>query len=428
MKNKNTVRTDVQDDMISQLNSYVMQAQLYQKTRSKTPIRRNRKLGITKGTLIALAPLAAQTLAIPMANAQCSVGIVNTAFSQNTANCNRKIAVDIDGDGVDDIGLEFLAGATDSFVIATGLNPVTAFSAATIGTLSPSIPFVAANNVLSGAALGTVASGYDFNQFSGTNAFILSVNGAQGDFATPVGTTSTGYLAIRSGGSYGFLEIMIDHTTAGDRCLSIGDFGLETPANPNTVLVGDCATLPVELSTFNAVATESAIELNWETLSEFQNLGFEVQRSIDAKDFRKLAWVNGNGTSSEIHQYHLKDEKVIRNQTYYYRLKQVDLDGAVEYSSIINAKIDDKNALQLGALSPNPSSTEMRLPIQSAINTEATIQIFDNAGRLIKSIHQLVDKGASDLFFDLSDIEQGVYFARIDIADERIYRKISVIR
>lgn len=85
--------------------------------------------------------------------------------------------------------------------------------------------------------------------------------------------------------------------------------------------------LPVELITWQAIAGEEAIQLHWVTASERNNTGFQVERSENGRDFEKIAFVAGAGTSTEKHTYQLEDKNVRAGQAYFYRLQQVDYDG-----------------------------------------------------------------------------------------------------
>ncbi|MBK8415820.1 MAG: hypothetical protein IPL22_15760 [Bacteroidetes bacterium] len=57
------------------------------------------------------------------------------------------------------------------------------------------------------------------------------------------------------------------------------------------------------------------------TASEVNNKGFEIQRSLSPPEFKNIGWVDGHGTTSEIHEYSFDDRDVVPNNTYYYRLK-----------------------------------------------------------------------------------------------------------
>ncbi|MEM6700492.1 MAG: collagen-binding domain-containing protein, partial [Bacteroidota bacterium] len=106
------------------------------------------------------------------------------------------------------------------------------------------------------------------------------------------------------------------------------DFGFQT------------VPLPVELLSFKAVADKGYVMLKWLTTSEVENSHFNLERSEDSKTFKSIARVEGNGTTLELSEYHFEDRKVIIGNTYYYRLKQVDFDGAISYSEIQTAKLE----------------------------------------------------------------------------------------
>ncbi|MFC2094695.1 hypothetical protein ACFLSH_03600, partial [Bacteroidota bacterium] len=97
-------------------------------------------------------------------------------------------------------------------------------------------------------------------------------------------------------------------------------------------------TIPVELSAFTAQANDGVVQLNWTTATEVNNQGFEVQRSTN-NQFTTIGFVNGSGTTTEIHNYSFTDSDV-RTGTYYYRLKQVDYNGEYAYSDVVQADVE----------------------------------------------------------------------------------------
>lgn len=100
--------------------------------------------------------------------------------------------------------------------------------------------------------------------------------------------------------------------------------------------------LPVELSRFDATAQDNDALLTWETASEVNNEKFIVQRSRDAANWTSIGEVAGHGNSSEVHNYAFTDADLLSGK-YYYRLKQVDFDGASEYSDIRSVTIKGTN-------------------------------------------------------------------------------------
>ena len=95
--------------------------------------------------------------------------------------------------------------------------------------------------------------------------------------------------------------------------------------------------LPVELISFTADAQEQTVQLVWETATEINNDYFEVQRSVDGINFKKIGEVAGNGNTVEVIRYEFVDQMPVSGISYY-QLKQVDFDGAFEHSDKISVE------------------------------------------------------------------------------------------
>lgn len=116
------------------------------------------------------------------------------------------------------------------------------------------------------------------------------------------------------------------------------------------IVASDPNVLPVELLYFAAHKTENGVLINWETASEFNNDYFDVEWKIGGNQFEKIGRVKGAGTTTEIQYYeflHDLDQVDIENgsATFYYRLKQMDFDGAFEYSDIASVQYVDALSL-----------------------------------------------------------------------------------
>lgn len=94
--------------------------------------------------------------------------------------------------------------------------------------------------------------------------------------------------------------------------------------------------IPVELSGFTATINNSSVKLLWTTSSETNNMGFEVERSIERNNFNSIGFVNGSGTSTQTKHYSFIDNITSPGGELFYRLKQVDYDGTFTHSEIIN--------------------------------------------------------------------------------------------
>ncbi len=101
-----------------------------------------------------------------------------------------------------------------------------------------------------------------------------------------------------------------------------------TDMNPNDT------SLPVELTSFTANASDSKVTLRWSTASEVNNQGFAILRSNDKESayneidsYVNNSDLNGAGNSSQAIQYTWVDNSVINGNTYWYKLIDVDVDG-----------------------------------------------------------------------------------------------------
>lgn len=160
------------------------------------------------------------------------------------------------------------------------------------------------------------------------------------------------------------------------------------------------AGLPVELTAFNAVYVNKKVRLNWQTASEIQNLGFEIERSTgDATRFESISWVAAAGAA---HRYETEDLDVFPGQVYYYRLHQTDADGQGRYSSIQVVKTGSNAQL---AVYPNPASNTIRINVPDLDpDAELYIRIWDATGRVVRG--QAYKQGAA---IGVEDLPGGVY-------------------
>ena len=159
--------------------------------------------------------------------------------------------------------------------------------------------------------------------------------------------------------------------------------------------------LPIELTRFEGNNKEGYNYLTWQTASESQNKGFDIERSADGVRFEKIGFVTGKGTTSTKQDYRFKDESP--NGLVYYRLKQLDFDGRFEYSKII--AIDSKGE-KVASVFPNPSTGIFT--ITGIEDTE------DETFTLINSIGQTLSINVQNNGqMDMSAFPSGVYYLRV---------------
>ncbi|PTX22859.1 hypothetical protein C8N40_101687 [Pontibacter mucosus] len=142
--------------------------------------------------------------------------------------------------------------------------------------------------------------------------------------------------------------------------------------------------LPVELSRFEGKATQSGINLEWETASEINNSHFEVERSADGSAFEKLGSVAGHGNSVATIEYSYLD-KHPNPGTNYYRLRQVDFDGKYEYSNVVAVTAPETTQALQVQIVPNPClNGDCQLRISTATAGQPVrVQLKDLSGRVV---------------------------------------------
>ena len=116
----------------------------------------------------------------------------------------------------------------------------------------------------------------------------------------------------------------------------------------------------VELISFKASANANTVQLKWQTSAGKNNIGFVVERSINRKSFRRIGFVKGQNITNAKQSYQLTD-KIVKNGKYYYRLKQLYVNGSYKYSEILNVNISTLKNYNLYQSYPNPFHPSTRI-------------------------------------------------------------------
>jgi hypothetical protein len=135
--------------------------------------------------------------------------------------------------------------------------------------------------------------------------------------------------------------------------------------------------LPVTWLEFKAYKKNKFSQLEWSTASEYNNRGFEVQRSSDGFNFSRIGWVDGLRNSSSIRSYSFVDSTPSGGKNFY-RLKQIDMDSRSRFSEI--RKLDFEQPVDF-MLYPDPAKD--KLTIQFADDKNKEVFIKDIMGRTV---------------------------------------------
>ncbi len=147
-------------------------------------------------------------------------------------------------------------------------------------------------------------------------------------------------------------------------------------------------TSPVELSLFTAKQSNDHVELVWITESETNNLGFAVERKSQTQNsWQEIVFINGAGTTTSGNRYSFTD-KINVTGTVMYRLRQVDTDGSVEYSEIVNVAIKAPQEFALFQNYPNPFNPVTRIAYQIPDNLSGNVRldVYDVLGRQLRTL------------------------------------------
>ncbi|PHI19508.1 hypothetical protein CEQ90_12480 [Lewinellaceae bacterium SD302] len=172
------------------------------------------------------------------------------------------------------------------------------------------------------------------------------------------------------------------------------------------VEVGYCSpvALPVDYLSFDARADGKTIILNWATAREVENIGFEIMRRAENEAaFRSIDFIAAAGSTGSSYRY--VDNKVVAGQTYFYQLGQQDVDGQLNRSAIVSAKIKSTNAAGLSAF-PNPTG-DGNFQISWSNGGNRTVYVYTTHGTQISAWRNLASGSQIQL-----PGQQGIYFVR----------------
>ncbi|GBD88874.1 Ycf48-like protein precursor [bacterium BMS3Abin03] len=175
--------------------------------------------------------------------------------------------------------------------------------------------------------------------------------------------------------------------------------------------------VPVELVSFSAVQSGHEVQLSWITATEINNQGFEIERKSATDDnWTKLGFVEGNGTTTQMHHYSFLDNisSIIFKDVISYRLKQVDFDGSYEYSKVVEVKVNQPEGYSLQQNFPNPfnPTTKIRFTIPETGFT--TLKVFDVLGNEVSTLwEEETSPGIYEVDFNGANLSSGIYYYKL---------------
>ena len=177
---------------------------------------------------------------------------------------------------------------------------------------------------------------------------------------------------------------------------------------------GNQISFPVELLSFEGSWGERGIVLDWETGSEENNSHFEIEHSLDGISFSRIGIMQGMGTSPRGQTYQFEDVEA-HSVVNYYRLKQVDLNGAFAHSQMI--RISRSELTTRMKILENPVQDMLNLRFVHATASNMNIEIHSLAGQSLLSRNISLQQRQSTVALSIDQFSQGIYL--LSIRDDR---------
>lgn len=242
----------------------------------------------------------------------------------------------------------------------------------------------------------------------------LVSNEASGNFwadtdPTDAGSSSNNNLGTVQSYSNGCLTTTLTGLTIGDTYYIVVD-GFEGDDCPYSIQFGSGIELGMKLLNFHGKAQDDGNLIEWETESEINNDYFILESSKSGADFTPIAQLDGAGNSAVALNYSVLDRKPVGLVTYY-RLKQVDFNGATSYSEVISVKRDQEG---LVSYFPNPVQGTLFAAFNAPFKGDYSFEIRSIQGALIQQSNYALEEGTNQLSFDLFEsLASGLYFIKI---------------
>jgi hypothetical protein len=202
--------------------------------------------------------------------------------------------------------------------------------------------------------------------------------------------------------------------------------------------------MPVELTSFTADVLENGVKLFWETATELNNYGFQVERAEIAGQWEIIGFVEGHGNSYSPKKYQFIDDLSglkypSRTDSLNYRLKQIDVDGKYEYY-VLGAPVDLRNITSIGdelfpaefelyQNYPNPFNPTSKIKFGLPESGKILLEIYNTLGeRVATLIDREMSAGYHEVEWNASGFTSGIYLYKITTQDYAAVKKMMLLR
>ena len=190
---------------------------------------------------------------------------------------------------------------------------------------------------------------------------------------------------------------------------------------------GSAAPVPVELTSFTAEENSNSVMIKWSTATETNNKGFEVQKKVDGL-YTSIGFIEGHGTTTKPFSYKFNDNNIQPGESTY-RIRQVDFDGAFEYSDELTISINNPADFDLSQNYPNPFNPTTKIRFSIPADNHVKLTLYNLLGEKVKDIIDSNYKaGTHEVNLDASNLSSGVYLYKIESGNFVNIKKMMVMK
>lgn len=268
-----------------------------------------------------------------------------------------------------------------------------------VNQCSGNVEFSAGGQTFDRRAVGTVDGGSLILTTVWVDVFTVTL------WAT-ASNSNAGYVVINSGagGSDGpFSTYAVSDADANEYTVNS-----QTWSVPLLLAAGSLIPTPVLFTHFNAACSGNGTTINWNTATEKNNSHFEVQKSTNGSSWTTIGRVaSASANSGSAKSYRYTDKA---GGAALYRIKQVDVDGAITYTDIVRTNCSSKAFFV--SLYPVPAKDKLTLVIGSDNALRTTLHVVDNYGHVVMNVPVVVNKGTNNFTLNIGHLAQGQYYVR----------------
>ena len=189
--------------------------------------------------------------------------------------------------------------------------------------------------------------------------------------------------------------------------------------------------LPVELSSFTASIDQNVVNLKWQTKTEMNNYGFEIERASfitsHIQGWEKIGFIEGTGNSISPKDYSFIDVNPSGGKLIY-RLRQIDLNGSSEYSDEVEVELTPSE-FALYQNYPNPFNPITNIKFDIPKTAKINLIVYNLLGEKIATLLD-GDKEAGfyEVKFDASSFSSGIYIYKLTAGDFVQTKKMTMMK